>query len=127
MNSFGKKVLKASEKGQESTSAIASILGESINGISTIRSFAAEDWIKDRFKNRLKLNKNAKYKTLKIIALQHPIVGFIQASGILAILALGALRINLGLLNTEGFSSFFAAILMPVSYTHLTLPTKRIV
>ncbi|MDC3077864.1 ABC transporter ATP-binding protein/permease [Prochlorococcus sp. AH-716-O05] len=119
VSSFGKKVLTASEKSQESTSAIASILGESINGISTIRSFAAEDWIKDRFKNRLNLNKNAKYKTLKIIALQHPIVGLIQATGILAILGLGALRINLGLLNTEGFSSFFAAILMlidPISH-----------
>ncbi len=119
VNSFGKKVLTASEKSQESTSAIASILGESINGISTIRSFAAEDWIKDRFKNRLNLNKSAKYKTLKVIALQHPIVGFIQASGILAILGLGAIRINIGLLNTEGFSSFFAAILMlidPISH-----------
>ena len=119
VNSFGKKVLTASENSQESTSAIASIIGESINGISTIRSFAAEDWIKDRFKNRLNLNKNAKYKTLKIIALQHPIVGFIQASGILAILGIGALRINLGFLNTEEFSSFFAAILMlidPISH-----------
>ncbi len=119
VNSFGKKVLTASEKSQESTSAIASILGESINGISTIRSFAAENWIKDRFKSRLDVNKKAKYKTLKIIALQHPIVGFIQASGILAILGLGALRINLGLLNTEGFSSFFAAVLMlidPISH-----------
>ncbi|MDC3171306.1 ABC transporter ATP-binding protein/permease [Prochlorococcus sp. AH-716-E13] len=119
VNSFGNKVLTASEKSQESTSSIASILGESINGISTIRSFAAEDWIKNRFKNRLNLNKIAKYKTLKTIALQHPIVGFIQASGILAILGIGAIRINLGLLNTEGFSSFFAAILMlidPISH-----------
>ncbi len=119
VNSFGKNVLTASEKSQESTSAIASIIGESINGISTIRSFAAEEWIKDRFKSRLNLNKNAKYNTLKIIALQHPIVGFIQASGILAILGLGAIRINLGLLDNEGLSSFFAAILMlidPISH-----------
>ncbi len=119
VNNFGKRVLIASEKSQESTSDLASLIGESINGISTIRSFAAENWIKGRFNTRLRSNKQAKYKTLKLLAIQHPIVGFIEAFGILAILGLGALRINLGLLNNEEFSSFFAAILMlidPISH-----------
>jgi len=119
VNSFGKRVLIASEKSQESTSDLASLIGESINGISTIRAFAAENWIKSRFNKRLRSNKKAKYKTLKLLAFQHPVVGFIEAFGILAILGLGALRINLGLLNSEEFSSFFAAILMlidPISH-----------
>ena len=119
VNNFGKRVLIASEKSQESTSDLASLIGESINGISTIRSFAAENWIKGRFNTKLRSNKQAKYKTLKLLAIQHPIVGFIEAFGILAILGLGALRINLGLLNSEEFSSFFAAILMlidPISH-----------
>ena len=119
VNNFGKRVLIASEKSQESTSNLAGLIGESINGISTIRSFAAENWIKGRFNTRLRSNKQAKYKTLKLLAIQHPIVGFIEAFGILAILGLGALRINLGLLNSEEFSSFFAAILMlidPISH-----------
>ena len=119
VNNFGKRVLIASEKSQESTSDLAGLIGESINGISTIRSFAAENWIKGRFNTRLRSNKQAKYKTLKLLAIQHPIVGFIEAFGILAILGLGALRINLGLLNSEEFSSFFAGILMlidPISH-----------
>ena len=119
VNNFGKRVLIASEKSQESTSDLAGLIGESINGISTIRSFAAENWIKGRFNTKLRSNKQAKYKTLKLLAIQHPIVGFIEAFGILAILGLGALRINLGLLNSEEFSSFFAAILMlidPISH-----------
>ncbi len=119
VNKFGEKVLFASEKSQESTSDLAGLLGESINGITTIRAYAAENWIKNRFNSQLKINKKAKLKTLKLLALQHPIVGFIEAFGILAILALGAFRINLGLLNSEEFSSFFAAILMlidPVSH-----------
>ena len=129
VNKFGEKVLLASEKSQESTSELAGLLGESINGITTVRAFAAESWIQQRFKAQLTKNKKAKFKTLKLLALQHPIVGFIEAFGILAILALGAFRINLGLLSNSEFSSFFAAILMlidpisPVSYTHLTLPT----
>ena len=119
VNSFGKRVLSASEKSQESISDVAALIGESINGISTIRSFAAENWIKSRFDKRLRNSKKAKYKTLKLIAFQHPIVGFIEAFGILAILGLGAFRINQNLLNSEEFSSFFAAILMlidPISH-----------
>ncbi len=119
VNAFGKRVLIASEKSQESTSDLADLIGESINGISTIRAFAAENWIKGRFNQRLVNNKKAKYKTLKLLAFQHPVVGFIEAFGILAILGLGAFRINQGLLNNEEFSSFFAAILMlidPISH-----------
>ena len=119
VNSFGRRVLLASEKSQESTSDLAGLIGESINGISTIRAFAAENWITSRFKKRLNINKKAKYKTLKLLAFQHPVVGFIEAFGILAVLGLGAFRINLGLLSSEEFSSFFAAILMlidPISH-----------
>ena len=67
----------------------------------------------------MKNNKKAKYKTLKLLAFQHPVVGFIEAFGILAILGLGTLRINQGQLTSAGFSSFFAAILMlidPISH-----------
>ena len=121
VNKFGEKVLFASEKSQESTSNLASLLSESIDGISTIRAYAAENWIKERFSSRVTNNKKAKLKTMKLLALQHPIVGFIEAFGILAILALGALRINLGLLNSQEFSSFFAAILMLIDpISHIT-------
>ena len=121
VNKFGEKVLLASENSQETTSKLASLIGESINGITTIRAYARESWIRKRFNDQLIINKRAKYKTLKLLALQHPIVGFIEAFGILAILALGALRINLGLLNSEEFSSFFAAILMLIDpISHLT-------
>ncbi len=121
VNKFGEKVLFASENSQETTSDLAGLIGESINGITTIRAYARESWIKKRFNAQLKVNKMAKFKTLKLLALQHPIVGFIEAFGILAILALGALRINLGLLNSQEFSSFFAAILMLIDpISHLT-------
>ena len=121
VNKFGEKVLFASENSQETTSDLASLIGESINGITTIRAYASENWIQKRFNSQLKLNKRAKYKTLKLLALQHPIIGFIEAFGILAILALGALRISLGLLSSEEFSSFFAAILMLIDpISHIT-------
>jgi len=119
VNSFGSRVLLAAEKSQESTSELAGLISESINGMSTIRSFAAENWIENRFNKRLSTYKKAKYKTLKLLAFQHPVVGFVEAFGILAILGLGATRINQGFLTSEEFSSFFAAILMlidPISH-----------
>jgi len=119
VNNFGRRVLFLSEKSQESASDLASLIGESINGMSTIRAFAAETWIENRFYKRLIANKKAKYKTLKLLAFQHPVVGFVEAFGILGILGIGAARINQGLLTSEEFSSFFAAILMlidPISH-----------
>ena len=119
VNNFGRRVLISSEKSQDTTSDLAGLIGESINGMSTVRAFAAEKWIENRFYKRLSANKTAKYKTLKLLALQHPVVGFVEAFGILAILGLGAARINIGLLTSEEFSSFFAAILMlidPISH-----------
>ena len=119
VNSFGRRVLSASEKSQESSSDLAALINESINGMSTIRAFAAENWIENRFSKRLSENKKAKFKTLKLLAFQHPIVGFVEAFGILSILGIGAARINQGLLTSEEFSSFFAAILMlidPISH-----------
>ena len=119
VNSFGRRVLSASEKSQESSSDLAALINESINGMSTIRAFAAENWIENRFSKRLSENKKAKFKTLKLLAFQHPIVGFVEAFGILAILGIGAARISQGLLTSEEFSSFFAAILMlidPISH-----------
>ena len=85
VNSFGRRVLIASEKSQESTSNLAGLIGESINGMSTVRAFTAENWIENRFYKRLSANKKAKYKTLKLLAFQHPVVGFVEAFGILAI------------------------------------------
>ena len=49
---------------------------------------------------------------MRLLALQHPVVGFIEAAGILAVLLIGALRISAGGLSGAGFSSFIAALLI---------------
>ena len=66
-----------------------------------VKAFAVEDWLQNNFEKQVKFHKEAKYKLLKLVALQHPIVGLIEIIGILGILTIGT-----------------------VSYTHLTLPTK---
>ena len=48
-------------------------------------------------------------------------VGFLEAAGILAVLLMGAARIQSGDLNGQGFSSYVAALLMLIDpISHLT-------
>ena len=67
------------------------------------------------------MHRKARYRTLRLLALQHPVVGFIEAAGILAILTIGALRIQNGGLNGQELSSYLAALLMLIDpISHLT-------
>ncbi|WP_320664438.1 ABC transporter ATP-binding protein [Prochlorococcus sp. MIT 1223] len=121
ISKFGQKVMLTAERSQERVSELASLLGEAIQGLPLIRAFAVEDWMQERFDAQVKSHKNARFKTLKLLALQHPVIGFLEAAGILTILTLGAARIQQGGLNGEQFSSYFAALLMLIDpISHLT-------
>ncbi len=121
VSKFGEKVMIAAERSQKKVSDLAGLLGEAIQGLPLIRAYAAEDWMLNKFNQEIELHRNAKYRTLKLLALQHPVIGFIEASGILAILAIGAARIQSGGQTSQGFSSFIAALLMLIDpISHLT-------
>ncbi len=118
---LGEKVLLTEEKSQEKISSLASLLAESIQVLPLIRAYGAEDWLQAKFNKQVDYHRQAKYKAIKQVALQHPVVGFIEAFGILTVLAIGALRINVGAIDPAGFSSFFAALLMLIDpISHLT-------
>ncbi|WP_320674569.1 ABC transporter ATP-binding protein [Prochlorococcus sp. MIT 1341] len=121
VSQFGAKVLKAAEKSQIQVSDLAGLLGEAIQGLPLVRAFAAESWLQERFDQEVEQHRKARYKTLRLLALQHPVVGFIEAAGILTVLAIGTIRIQSGDLNAEGFSSYVAALLMLIDpISHLT-------
>tara|TARA_Y100001968_G_scaffold333524_1_gene396909 strand:+ start:12347 stop:14092 length:1746 start_codon:yes stop_codon:yes gene_type:complete len=121
VGNFGQRVMNAAEKSQQKVSDLAGLLTETIQGLPLVRAYAAEDWIQQRFKKEVEYHRNARFKTLKLLALQHPIVGFIEVSGILAILLLGALRIANDGITTSEFSSYIAALLMLIDpISHLT-------
>ncbi len=122
VSQFGTRVMNAAEKSQIQVSELASLLGEAINGISIVRAFSAEKWLQERFNHEVNKHRKAKYKTLKLLAMQHPVVGFIEASGILTVLAIGAYRIQNGALDSQGFSSYVTALLMLIDpISHLTI------
>ena len=55
------------------------------------------------FDKQVKLHKEAKYKMLTLVALQHPIVGLIEIVGILSILTIGTYRIQTGGISNQEF------------------------
>ena len=121
VSSFGARVMAAAERSQKQVSELAGLLGEAITGLPLVRAFAAEPWLQQRFDTEIDLHRRARYRTLKLLALQHPVVGFLEAAGILTVLLIGAARIQAGGLNSQGFSSYVAALLMLIDpISHLT-------
>ena len=121
VSSFGARVMGAAERSQKQVSDLASLLGEAIGGLPLVRAFAAEPWLQERFDTEIDLHRQARYRTLRLLALQHPVVGFIEAAGILTVLLVGAARIQAQGLDSQGFSSYVAALLMLIDpIGHLT-------
>ena len=121
VSSFGARVMGAAERSQKQVSELAGLLAEAIAGLPLVRAFAAEPWLQQRFDQEIDLHRRARYRTLRLLALQHPVVGFIEAAGILAVLLIGAARIQAGGLDSQGFSSYVAALLMLIDpISHLT-------
>ena len=119
ISKFGEKVMITAEHSQEKVSNLASLLSEAIQGLPIIRAFAVEEWMQKRFDDQVNEHRRARFRTLKLLALQHPVIGFIEAAGILTVLAIGASRIEDGGLSSQEFSSYFAALLMlidPISH-----------
>ena len=118
---FGARVMAAAERSQKQVSELAALLGEAIGGLPLVRAFAAEPWLQKRFDEEIDLHRQARYRTLRLLALQHPVVGFIEAAGILSVLLIGAARIQAGGLDSQSFSSYVAALLMLIDpISHIT-------
>jgi len=121
VSDFGSRVLKASEQSQNKISSLAGLLSEAIQGLPMVKAFAVEEWLQNDFNKQVELHKEAKYKMLKLVALQHPIVGLIEIVGILSILTIGTYRIQIGGMSNEEFGSYFTALIMLIDpISHIT-------
>lgn len=121
VSAFGARVMAAAERSQKQVSELAALLAEAIAGLPLVRAYAAEPWLQARFDAEIDLHRKARYRSLKLLALQHPVVGFIEAAGILAVLLIGTLRIGSSAIDAQGFSSYVAALLMLIDpIGHLT-------
>ncbi|MFM7734307.1 MAG: ABC transporter ATP-binding protein [Cyanobium sp.] len=121
VSAFGARVMRAAERSQQQVSELAALLGEAIGALPLVRAYAAEPWLQQRFDQEVDLHRRARYRSMNLLAQQHPVVGFIEAFGILAVLVIGAARISAGGLSSQGFSAYMAALLMLIDpISHLT-------
>jgi ATP-binding cassette subfamily B protein len=121
VSGFGARVMRAAERSQKQVSELAALLGEAIGSLPLVRAYAAEPWLQRRFNEEVDLHRRARQRTMNLLAQQHPVVGFIEAFGILAVLVIGAARIGAGGLTSQGFSAYMAALLMLIDpISHLT-------
>ena len=121
VSGFGARVMAAAERSQRQVSELAGLLAEAIAGLPLVRAYAAEPWLQQRFNQEVEQHRSARYRTLRLLALQHPVVGFLEALGILTVLLIGAWRIQSGQLDGQGLSSYVAALLMLIDpIAHLT-------
>ncbi|MFM7086872.1 MAG: ABC transporter ATP-binding protein [Cyanobium sp.] len=121
VSAFGARVMAAAERSQKQVSDLASLLGEAIAGLPLVRAYAAEPWLQERFDQEVDRHRRARYRSMQLLAMQHPVVGFIEVFGILAVLVIGAVRIQAGGLDAQGFATFMTALLMLIDpISHLT-------
>ncbi len=118
---FGDRLLIFSRRSQNLVSDLSSLLTEVFSGIRLVQAFAAEDYEIERFRQESERNRQAKYATAWLKAVQFPVVGFLQLLSVLLLLLLGGWQIASGNLTGEKFGSYVVAALMLIDpIAHLT-------
>lgn len=118
---FGNRMLVFSRRSQNLVSDLAALLTEVFSGIRLVQAFAAEDYEIDRFRQEAERNRQAKYATAWLKAVQFPVVGFLQLLSVLLLLLLGGWQISVGNLTGEQFGSYVVAAMMLIDpISHLT-------
>jgi ATP-binding cassette, subfamily B, bacterial len=118
---FGEQMLKFSRRSQNRTSNLSALLTEVFSGIRLVQAFAAEEYEIERFTVEAEHNRQAKYATERLKAIQNPVVGFLYAMSVLLLFLLGGWQISVGNLTGTQFATFVAAALLLIDpIAHIT-------
>lgn len=109
---ISKKIRKYTTKGQENVADLNSTLQEAFTGVRVVKAFVNEEYEVKKFD---KVNKNVlKYSIKSILAgeVTSPLMEFIGAFGIAAIVYIGGSQVISGSITPGAFFSFLAALTM---------------
>lgn len=112
---FGQRLLVLSRRNQSEISSLSSLLTEIFGSIRIVQAFAAQRYEVARFATEAQRNRDAKYRTEHLSAVQFPVVGFLEALSIMLLFLVGAWQISLGNLTPEDFVAFLAAVALLIS------------
>jgi subfamily B ATP-binding cassette protein MsbA len=109
---FGRRVRAWVGRGQEALGDVGAAVHESIAGMLVVQTFGREDAERDRFARANDRYLRTLLRSIRIKALQSPVVELLGAGGLAATLWWATGRVAAGTLAPEHFVSFFATVLL---------------
>ena len=118
---LGRRIRRSTRKAQDDTAVLNQILQETISGHQVVKSFGAEHYESNRFLEAARRLKRSNLKYVAQQAISSPLIEFLGALTIVALLTYARTQIVKGEMSTGEFTSFVIALLM------LYEPVKRLV
>lgn len=118
---LGRRIRRSTRKAQDDTAVLNQILQETISGHQVVKSFGAEHYESNRFFEAARRLKRSNLKYVAQQAISSPLIEFLGALTIVALLTYARTQIVKGQMSTGEFTSFVIALLM------LYEPVKRLV
>lgn len=120
MDFFGKKIRKSGHRIQQATADITSILQETLAATRVVKSFVREPYEIARFDQQNKVNFYANMKSAKLMGTLSPVIEFIAALGVTAIIWFGGRSVIGGDITAGSLVAFL------VYAINISNPIKRI-
>lgn len=120
MDVFGKKIRKSGHRIQQATADITSILQETLAATRVVKSFVREPYEIARFDQQNKANFYANMKSAKLMGTLSPVIEFIAALGVTAIIWFGGRSVIGGDITAGSLVAFL------VYAINISNPIKRI-
>lgn len=120
MDVFGKKIRVAGYNIQECTADITSVLQETLSSARIIKSFVREEYEINRFERENMANFEANMKNAKLMAILTPVIEFVAALGVTAIIWFGGRSVIHGEITPGSLVAFL------VYAVNISNPIKRL-
>jgi len=120
MDVFGKKIRIAGYNIQECTAEITSVLQETLSSARIIKSFVREEYEINRFERENMANFKANMKNAKLMAILTPVIEFVAAIGVTAIIWFGGRSVIHGEITPGSLIAFL------VYAVNISNPIKRL-
>ncbi len=103
---FGHEIQRVSQRAQEQVAQLATLLREAFSGARVIRAFVQEEREIARFRRENERTFGENLRISQLIAAQVPMVSFLTAFGLVAVLWQGGRLVTAGTLTAGGLVSF---------------------
>lgn len=118
---LGRRIRRSTRRAQDDTAELNQILQETISGHQVVKSFGAEHFESNRFRQAALRLRRSNLKYVAQQAIGSPLIEFLGAVTIVGLVTYARTQIQQGQMSTGEFTSFVIALLM------LYEPVKRLV